>query len=464
MNKEVQDKITEMIIAESMKDIKTNINATLDEFKTAMEAKIDGVKTAAYADIKKLESYVTTEKPLVANLGTVEAPKKELVHKSFATITKILSSSKRKEKNIMLVGGAGGGKTHLVGSVARALKLNFYPMSVGLQTTKSDLLGFINANGIYMPSPIRLAYENGGVLLLDEFDAAHAGVITILNSLLANGHCSFPDKVVEKHKDFVCLCACNTYGKGGTIDYVGRNRLDAATLDRFIIVDVGYDENLERELTKNEEWVQIINQIRKSIDKYGIKMIVSPRASMDGADLLEGGFAIDEVLEMCIFKGCDNDIKTKILKDIKSLTSSVKGEAVLDVYNIDILVNFDKMTYSVDLNDCKQLGRDGVDFEFSKDFKLALSLPSGYEYTPFVYNDKLYVDYRGGDIYTKNSDYNKREQILNLISEMQKVKFKNPCDDKVRLTVIYDGLKCSVCPNTGEYNAETVVKTRKRRK
>lgn len=230
----------------------------------------------------------------------------------------------------MLVGGAGGGKTHLVGTVAEALKLPFYPMSVGLQTTKSDLLGFINATGGYNSSIIRQAYEHGGVLLLDEFDSAHAGVVTILNSLLANGHCSFPDGVITKHKDFICLCACNTYGKGGNVDYVGRNRLDGATLDRFIIVDVDYDDKLEGVLTGNDAWLKIINSIRRNAESKGVKIIISPRASMDGADLLEIGFTTKEVLEMVVFKGCDRDVQTKLLAGVDlSMVGSGKATGVV---------------------------------------------------------------------------------------------------------------------------------------
>ena len=453
MNKEVQDKITEMIITESMNDIKNTVNATLDDFKTAMEAKIEGVKTAAYADIKSLESYVTTEKPLVVNLGTVEAPKNELVHKSFATITKILSSTKRKEKNIMLVGGAGGGKTHLVGSVARALKLNFYPMSVGLQTTKSDLLGFINANGIYMPSPIRLAYENGGVLLLDEFDSAHAGVITILNSLLANGHCSFPDKIVEKHKDFVCLCACNTYGKGGTIDYVGRNRLDAATLDRFIIVDVDYDENLERELTKNDEWTNTIKQIRDTIDKFGIKMIVSPRASMDGADLLEAGFTMDEVLQMCIFKGCDDDVKTKILKNItvkkssSSRRSSRRPKWLSDDVTLDIRVDFNTKEYLI-----------VADMEHRKEFHLRIS--DRYEiavedwYNPFLCDNYLYLNSDKHNLYEDDEKQTER-QIQRFMNDLKNIQDKSI--NSARISVQYVNTRLTVNLQNGKYYEEEMV-------
>ena len=463
MNTETQNKITELIIAESMKELNNNINASLDEFKTGIEARIDGIKTAAYADIKTLESYITTEKPLVINLGSVEVPDKKLVHKSFQTIIKILSSTKRKEKNIMLVGGAGGGKTHLVGSIAEALKLPFYPMSVGLQTTKSDLLGFINANGIYMPSPIRLAYENGGVLLLDEFDAAHAGVITILNSLLANGHCSFPDKIVEKHKDFVCLCACNTYGKGGTMDYVGRNRLDAATLDRFIIVDVDYDENLEKTLTNHKEWTKIINKIRDNITKYGIKMIVSPRASMDGADLLDAGFTVEEVLEMCIFKGCDDDVKTKIKKGIEfgkvSTQQAVeRPDWLTEPVDIDVAVNFDTLSYAITSR--MSLSYDTTDIKISDKFKLSI-----YEkYEPYLNEYMLYlnpkkVKLNSAPCYNKSADINALKNDLKNMSS----NFLTPSHRaSIHLTIVFEKEVLTVNLNTGDYFEERIGRNRKR--
>lgn len=349
--------VGELLLNELLKDTTDKVRAEaekrLEELQASIEARVDGIHVELKDKISTLESY-TTGAPLVVNVGTLQKPKKKVVHKSFDTIIKILKSTKRKEKNIMLVGGAGGGKTHLVGTVAEALKLPFYPMSVGLQTTKSDLLGFVNATGTYVRSIIREAYENGGVLLLDEFDSAHAGVVTILNSLLANGHCSFPDGVITKHKDFICLCACNTYGKGGNVDYVGRNRLDGATLDRFIVVDVDYDNKLEKILTSNEEWLAIINSVRKNAEKKGVKVIISPRASMDGADLLEAGFSYNEAIGMTILKGCDKDIKAKLLDGVaiptgkakdKPIQSSSTGSQSDIKFDYDIELNYDTMTW-----------------------------------------------------------------------------------------------------------------------
>ena len=334
-----KSELLELILEDTISGIKKESDKKIEDLMTSFEAKIDGTKVELQNAIKECYEIIGAV-PTVINTGTITKPKKQLCHSQFKTITKILQSAKRKEKNVMIVGGAGSGKTHLVSMIADAMRLKFYPMSVGLQTTKSDLLGFIDAHGNYHTTPIREAFEKGGVLLLDEFDASHAGVATILNSLLANGHCSFPDGIITKHKDFICICACNTYGHGGTTDYVGRNRLDGATLDRFITVNVDYDKKLEKSLTQNDNWYNIISKIRTNIEKTGTKLIVSPRASMDGADLLDIGFSVKDVLDMVVFKGASKDIKTKLLKGI-DISSFTKDSSDIDTYTAyDIIIRY----------------------------------------------------------------------------------------------------------------------------
>lgn len=395
--------LLEALLGDIVDDIKKGADTKLADLEKTITEKVDSMRTRMDEALSALDGLLTN-KPLVVNLGTVQEPKNQIVHSAFGKIIKVLSSAKRKEKNIMLVGGAGGGKTHLVKQIAESLNLKFYPMSVGLQTTKSDLLGFINANGVYMPSVIRHAYENGGVLLLDEFDAAHAGVVTILNSLLANGHAIFPDKVIEKHKDFVCICACNTYGRGANVDYVGRNRLDGATLDRFIVINVDYDENLESSLTDNERWFGVVQKIRKNIQDQGIKMIVSPRASMDGADLLDAGFGIAEVVDMVILKGVDEDTKQKVLRgvDFHKFTSTpkpvrktkTKAVCVVDVPlqkpvddgYLNIQVNFDDRIYRVDLT--KDADVTALN---SENFGGSARVLIGKNYTTYLSDGILYI-------------------------------------------------------------------------
>lgn len=212
----------------------------------------------------------------------------------------------------MLVGPAGGGKTTCCEKVAEILNIKFYPMSVGPQTTKSDLLGFIDAAGNYHTTPLRDSFENGGLLLLDEVDAANAGVLTIINSLLANGYCSFPDGIKKRHEGFRCICACNTYGRGADREYVGRNQLDAATLDRFAVVDFDYDEEMERAIAGNNTWVEKVQRYRKRAFELKMRVVISPRASIFGARLLAEGMKETLVEELTVWKGVSAEIRGKI--------------------------------------------------------------------------------------------------------------------------------------------------------
>lgn len=87
----------------------------------------------------------------------------ELQHYKIDTIIKAMDSARRNSKNIMLSGPIGTGKTTLCSQIADKLSLNFYPYSLCSHTTKSDLIGFIDAGGNYRTSALRLAFENGGV-------------------------------------------------------------------------------------------------------------------------------------------------------------------------------------------------------------------------------------------------------------------------------------------------------------
>lgn len=146
-------------IIEEMKDSSTK---KLEEITKSVEEKAEALEKKMSTSLKKLDDIISN-KPIVVNFGTIQEPKNEVTHQAFSKILKVLQSAKRKDKHIMLVGGAGGGKTHLAGQIAKALDIPFYPMSVGLQTTKSDLLGFVNATGGYVTSPVREAYEKGGM-------------------------------------------------------------------------------------------------------------------------------------------------------------------------------------------------------------------------------------------------------------------------------------------------------------
>ena len=220
-------------------------------------------------------------------------------HKETAWVLKVLS---RAGRHVFLSGPAGSGKTTCGEQVAQALGLEFYPLSVGPETMKSDLLGFIDAAGNYHTTPVREAFEKGGLLLLDEMDAGSGASLTVLNALLSNGYCSFPDGKITRHPNFRCVACANTYGRGADRMYVGRQTLDAATLDRFVFRAFDYDEELERRLAGNDAWVDRVQKIRAAASEQRLRVVVSPRASIVGASMLEDGFSQKDVEEALIFK------------------------------------------------------------------------------------------------------------------------------------------------------------------
>jgi hypothetical protein len=119
--------------------------------------------------------------------------------------------------------------------------------------------------------------------------------------------------MIKRHKDFICVAAANTTGTGGNIKYIGRNRIDAATIDRFVLINFDIDTKLEATISGNAEFCGMVQDLRKKAEVKGLDCVISPRASINGSKLILAGFTINEALDMVIFnKLSAND--AKILK------------------------------------------------------------------------------------------------------------------------------------------------------
>lgn len=222
--------------------------------------------------------------------------------------------------NVWLTGPAGSGKTKAAEGVAKALGLKFE--FNGAIDTPYKLLGFIDAGGKVNRTAFREAYEHGGVYLFDEVDASQPAALLAFNAALANGYADFPNGRISRHPDCVIIAAANTWGTGPNSDYVGRNKLDAAFLDRFAQISWGYDNDLERVLADHNSWVDFIQAVRANLMDRGVKAVISPRASITGGALLKTGmFTVEEVIDMTVKKGMTQDNWTVLtnginLKDI----------------------------------------------------------------------------------------------------------------------------------------------------
>jgi MoxR-like ATPase len=177
------------------------------------------------------------------------------------------------------------------------------------------LLGRITPAGKFLPSKFVDVYENGGVFLLDEVDAADPNVLLVLNSALANGALSVPARienpVADRHEDFVLVCAANTWGTGADWQYVGRNQLDAAFLSRFAgaVLEVTYDAQLERALTA-ETWYNEFIRVRSAVAVSKLRRILGTREMLAGQRLLKAGYTNREAWA-ALTAGWTNDERFK---------------------------------------------------------------------------------------------------------------------------------------------------------
>lgn len=233
-------------------------------------------------------------------------PDDEARHEVFPDVLTSVSAG----VNVMLVGPAGSGKTTIAEQVAKALEIPFE--FTGALDSAYKLSGFIDAQGRIVHTAFRRAYEHGGLFLFDEVDGSLPGALLAFNAALANGHADFPDGVVKRHENFRVIAAANTYGHGADRQYVGRNQLDAASLDRFAVFDMDYDEGLEKALAGNAQWVAFVQKVRRAVRSAKVRHVVSPRASLMGARLLSAGMDRNKVEEATVWKGMDEATRQKV--------------------------------------------------------------------------------------------------------------------------------------------------------
>jgi MoxR-like ATPase len=225
------------------------------------------------------------------------------------------------ERQAFLAGQAGTGKTTLCAQIAKALDLDFGFISCTAGMSEAHLLGRMDAHGNYISSQFVKLYENGGVFLFDEIDAADANTILVVNSALANGLLSVPNRpnnnIAVRHEDFYCVAAANTWGFGSN-EYAGRNILDAAFLDRFAgsKIEIDYDRDLESYIgSEFPELVQAIWTMRYNVKQNRIRRVVSTRAIVSGARAMKSGKTLKSFIDR-FTTGWSPEEKSKSLLNI----------------------------------------------------------------------------------------------------------------------------------------------------
>ena len=220
---------------------------------------------------------------------------------------------------VMLSGPAGSGKSSLAMEACKEMfniKGDFYDViksgkfaqiSFSPDTMSADMLGFTDVNGVYHETDIVKVFREGGVMLFDEVDSADPSVFTKLNTMVANGTVPTPNGVVTRHPEAYFVWTGNTWGTGANSMYCGRNRLDAASLDRVTCatIYVDYDTKLERMIcanngcdeAKTKTIICIATTIRDLIKRNSWKFLCSTRFVINASKMVASGYTMTEVME-----------------------------------------------------------------------------------------------------------------------------------------------------------------------
>lgn len=261
-----------------IKEVKTmGTNANAEALITAL----NGLLTAPSVDMEEVKALISKE--IDAKIRDVRPTKLEIktptgikeitgvTHTSFSDILTYLYNG----QPVYMYGPAGTGKTHMAAQLAEAMGLKFYYS--GQLSQEYKFTGFTDAMGNFQPTPFYKAWTEGGLFFLDELDRSFPDVVTDLNGALANGVFDFPAPIgmKEKHPDFRCLAAGNTFGRGATGAYTAANQLDASTLNRFVYVAVDYDKKIEDSIDKDA--AGFVRTLRKASDRAGFDLVLSYR-------------------------------------------------------------------------------------------------------------------------------------------------------------------------------------------
>lgn len=312
-------------VTKADRDAAATIAGALRELiaSTAVKPDLSQVKAMIDAAEKRITAAIpdATPRALSVQVNDLPAVTIDTPHERFPLLLKVgavaLANNRagRAPINIWLAGPAGSGKTTAAELLAKSLGLPY--RFTGAVDSEYKLAGFVDANGRIINTAFRSAYTDGGLFLFDEVDVSSPSAVLAFNAALGNGHADFPgtDLPTPRNRNFLCVAGANTIGLGANVEYVGRTKLDAAFLDRFSFMTWGYDETLERTLAgarvkarpsipertvsgSIDEWVDHVQTLRKRAAERGLRVIISPRASIRGAAFLAGGIPFADVVDL----------------------------------------------------------------------------------------------------------------------------------------------------------------------
>jgi MoxR-like ATPase len=316
-----------------MDAITATIDAATAASAAAVAAAVDSIPAAVDAAVDKL-------RPTIIRIADREPV--TIQDRTHAVFPKVLAAMTAGDPvNPFLTGPAGTGKTYLARQLATALDVPYVVLSCHPMMSKAEMIGYMSpGTNEHVAGPIAesLMMSDGAVTVFDEMDASNPAALVMINDMaaaspgtrfrLADG--SYAVKTARHY----FIGTANTFGTGPSAEYVGRNALDAATLDRFAAFTVDYDRDVERDLIaphlngSSAAFMTAVERMRTNAASNKIRTVISTRGVRDAASLIAAGFEPAEAVQVRIVKGLGADQTAKLLDGVSFAGITARAAAV----------------------------------------------------------------------------------------------------------------------------------------
>lgn len=173
-------------------------------------------------------------------------------------------------KNILLKGPTGSGKTKLAETLSETMNRPMHQINCSVDLDAESLLGFktiqTNENGsqeiVFIDGPVIKAMKEGHILYIDEINMAKPETLPILNGVLDYRRKltnPFTGEVVNAAPGFNVIAAIN-------VGYIGTLPMNEALKNRFVVIQLDYiDGDILSDVIKQQSQLSDDIMIQKII-------------------------------------------------------------------------------------------------------------------------------------------------------------------------------------------------------